>query len=50
MFYVSEINHENPNKYENETQRLIYETLEVLEIPFDRVENDKALTMEDCKS
>ncbi len=48
MFYVSEINHENPNKYENETQRLIYETLEVLEIPFDRVENDKALTMEDC--
>lgn len=48
MFYVSEITHEKPQKYENETQKLIYETLEKLDIPFDRVENDSAFTMEDC--
>ncbi len=48
MFSISEINHDKPKKYENETQKLIYETLEKLEIPFDRVENDEAITMEDC--
>ena len=48
MFYVSEITHEAPAEFENETQRLIYEALEKLEIPFDRVENDFIVSMEDC--
>ena len=48
MFYVSEINHEAPETFENETQRLIYEALSKLEIPFDRVTNDYIVSMEDC--
>ena len=48
MFYVSEINHEAPKEFENETQRLIYEALAKLDIPFDRVTNDYIVSMEDC--
>lgn len=48
MFYVSEITHEAPEEFENETQRQIYEALAELDIPFDRVENDFIVTMEDC--
>lgn len=48
MFYVSEITHEAPKEFENETQRLIYEALAKLDIPFDRVENDFIISMEDC--
>ena len=48
MFYVSEINHEAPETFENETQRLIYEALGKLGIPFDRVTNDYIVSMEDC--
>lgn len=48
MFYVSEITHEAPDTFENETQRLIYEALAALDIPFDRVENDFIISMEDC--
>ena len=47
MFYVSEITHEAPAEFENETQRRIYETLAALEIPFDRVKNDFIISMED---
>jgi Ala-tRNA(Pro) deacylase len=49
MFYVSEITHEAPAEFENETQRRIYETLAALEIPFDRVKNDFIISMEDCE-
>ena len=48
MFYVSDITHEAPKEFENETQRLIYEALGELSIPFDRVENDFIVSMEDC--
>lgn len=48
MFYVSEITHEAPKEFENETQRQIYEALAELGIPFDRVENEFIVSMEDC--
>ena len=48
MFYVSEITHEAPAEFENDTQREIYEALAELGIPFDRVENDFIVSMEDC--
>jgi len=48
MFYISDITHEGPAEYENETQRLIYKAIDELGIPFDRVENDYIVTMEDC--
>lgn len=48
MFYVSEITHEAPTEFENDTQREIYEALSALNIPFDRVENDFVITMEEC--
>lgn len=50
MFYVSEINHEAPQNFENDTQREIYEALATLGISFDRVENDYVVTMEECKA
>ena len=49
MFYVSEITHEAPEEFENETQRLIYKALADLDIPFDRVKNDFIISMEDCE-
>ena len=37
-----------PEVFVNETQRRVYGLLERLEIPFARIDNDPALTMEDC--
>lgn len=48
MFNVSDITHVAPTEFENETQGEIYEALAALEIPFDRVENDFIVSMEDC--
>ena len=48
MFFVSELTHEAPAEFENETQRQIYEALAALDIPFDRVMNDFIISMEDC--
>ena len=39
-----------PQKYESEIQKKIYNILSSLEIDFKRVENDPAVTMEDCKA
>lgn len=49
MFYVSDIDHEAPESFENETQRLIYEAIGKLGIEFDRVKNDFIVSMEDCE-
>ena len=48
MFYVSEIFTDAPVKFETELQKMAYEALETLEIPFERVKTDEAITMEDC--
>lgn len=48
MFYVSEIFKDKPNKFYTELQEKVYATLEKLNIPFERVSTDEAITMEDC--
>lgn len=48
MFYVSEIQTKAPNRFQTLLQQKVYETLEKLQIPFERVDTDEAITMEDC--
>lgn len=48
MIHTSEIMSTAPAAFVNETQRKVYEMLERLEIPFVRIDNDPAVTMEDC--
>ena len=48
MIHTSEIKTEAPAAFVNETQRLVYSTLEGLGISFGRIDNDPAVTMEDC--
>lgn len=48
MIHTSEIRTEAPAAFVNETQRLVYAALERLAIPFGRIDNDPAVTMEDC--
>lgn len=47
-FYVSEIKTGKPEQYVNDTQRLIYETLESAAISYTRVESDPGISMDDC--
>ena len=48
MFYVSEVFTEKPNHFTTPLQKRVYEVLEELNIPFERVETDEAITMDDC--
>ena len=48
MVKVSEIKTEEPEKYENEIQKLAYKVLKELDIKYERVDNTPAITMEDC--
>lgn len=48
MFYVSEIQTEAPCLFQTQLQEKVYEALEKLQIPFQRVDTDEAITMEDC--
>lgn len=48
MFYVSEIYNNKPSKYKNKLEEMVYNTLEELNISYERVETDEAITMEDC--
>ncbi len=47
---ISEITHKAPEQFESEIQRKVYGTLEKLDIEFERVDNDPAVTMEACNS
>ena len=49
MFKVSEIMTVPPAEYSSELQRRVYETFDSLGIPFERVDTDPGLTMEDCQ-
>ncbi|MBR1926472.1 MAG: prolyl-tRNA synthetase associated domain-containing protein [Bacteroidales bacterium] len=49
MFKVSEIITTPPEVFSSELQRKVYETFESLVIPFERVDTDPGLTMEDCQ-
>lgn len=50
MFYVSEITPCAPAHFQTPLQKLVYETLAQLDIPFERVDTDEAITMEDCRA
>ena len=46
--YVSDVKKSVPEKYDTKLHKAVYDTLTSLSIPFERVENDPAITMEDC--
>ncbi|MBO5495601.1 MAG: prolyl-tRNA synthetase associated domain-containing protein [Eubacterium sp.] len=48
MTQVSEIIKTAPTEFKSTLQQKVYETLDALEIPFERVDNTPAVTMEDC--
>ena len=49
MFKVSEVMTVPPAEYSSELQRRVYEAFDSLGIPFERVDTDPGLTMEDCQ-
>ena len=49
MFKVSDIITTPPQEFGSELQRKVYETFSALEIPFERVDTDPGITMEDCR-
>ena len=48
MPYVSEPKTAPPSEFKTPLQELVYSTLKELQIPFERVETDEVITMEDC--
>ena len=48
MIRTGEIKVTAPEEFVHDTQRQVYAALERLQIPFGRIDNDPAVTMEDC--
>lgn len=48
MIKVSKVYNTKPLNFKSELQEIVYNTLEDLSIPFERVDTDEAITMEDC--
>lgn len=48
MITVSEIQTSAPQIFKTNLQEKVYHTLEDLQIPFERVDTDEVITMEDC--
>lgn len=48
MFYVSEIKKSAPAVFKSALQKSVYDTLQQLNIPFERVDTDEAISMDDC--
>ena len=48
MFYISEIMTSEPQEYKNQLHKETYKALAQLKIPFERVDTDEAVTMDDC--
>lgn len=48
MFFVSDIIKKAPECFKSKLQQMTYETLERLDIPFERVDTDEAISMDDC--
>lgn len=48
MIRVSEIQTTAPEQFSTALQKRVYQVLEELGIPFERVETDEVITMEDC--
>ena len=49
MFYVSELISTPPPEFSSALQQTVYETFAALGIPFERVDTDPGITMEDCR-
>ncbi len=50
MFYVSEVKTTAPGTFSTPLQKKVYEKLAELGIPFERVDTDPGITMEDCQN
>lgn len=48
MFYISDIKTTAPSTFKTPLQELVYSTLHQLNVPYERVDTDEAITMEDC--
>lgn len=48
MFYVSDVFTEKPKSFKTKLQKVVYKKLDELEIDYQRVDTDEAITMEDC--
>lgn len=48
MFYISEVKTTPPTEFKTALQEMVYTTLEQFGVPFERVDNDEAISMEDC--
>lgn len=48
MFYVSDPMRAAPEQFRNALQEKVYGALAHLQIPYERVDTDEAITMEDC--
>lgn len=48
MIYVSEIKNSKLQKYKTDLQEKVYQTFAYLQIPYERVDTDEVITMEDC--
>jgi Ala-tRNA(Pro) deacylase len=48
MLCISEIKNTPPKVFENELRRMVYEVLGDLNIPYQRVDTDEVITMEEC--
>ncbi|MFS0603828.1 prolyl-tRNA synthetase associated domain-containing protein [Peribacillus frigoritolerans] len=48
MFFVSDIMEKAPDSYKAPLQEMVYEALTKLQIAFERVNTDEAISMEDC--
>lgn len=48
MFYISDIYTTAPETFQTPLQKETYTQLEKLHIPFERVDTDEAITMDDC--
>lgn len=48
MFYVSNPHQIAPEQFRSPLQKKAYTTLAYLQLPFERVDTDEAITMEDC--
>lgn len=49
MFKVGPIQTAPPKEFSSELQRKVYENFAALDIPFERVDTDPGITMEDCQ-
>ncbi len=48
MFYVSDIKTTAPSEFKTALQKKVYNTLDSLKTPYERVDTDEAITMDDC--